>query len=42
MEYYPIERELDGIYFRINRNGNWHNICFTDLTKSEREELIKT
>lgn len=32
-----MNRNLDGCYFRICRNGKWQNICFSDLTKSERE-----
>lgn len=23
-----INRELDGCYFRIQRDGKWQNICF--------------
>lgn len=38
---YPTERELDGIYYRVERNGKWHNLCFTDLTTDEQEEMIK-
>ena len=34
-------RELDGVYFRINRDGKWHNICFTDLTKEERDKVCE-
>lgn len=35
------EREIDGCYFRINRDGKWKNICFTDLTKEERDEVME-
>ena len=38
---YPIERELDGIYYRVERDGKWYNLCFTDLTTTEQEEMIK-
>lgn len=38
---YPKERELDGIYYRVERDGKWHNLCFTDLTTDEQEEMIK-
>ena len=34
-------RELDGVYFRIKRDGKWHNICFTDLTKEERDKVCE-
>ena len=32
-------RNLDGIYFRVNRDGKWVNRCFTDLTVEEREDV---
>ena len=32
-------RELDGVYFRIERDGKWQNICFSDLTKEERDKV---
>lgn len=38
---YPKERALDGIYYRVERDGKWHNLCFTDLTTEEQEEMIK-
>ena len=34
-------RELDGVYFRIKRDGKWDNICFTDLTKEERDKVCE-
>ena len=34
-------RELDGVYFRINRNGKWSDICFSDLTEEEMNEVLK-
>lgn len=37
----PIPRELDGIYYRVERDGKWCNRCFTDLTTEEQEEMIK-
>lgn len=37
----PIPRELDGIYYRAERDGKWCNRCFTDLTTDEQEEMIK-
>lgn len=36
-----INRELDGCYFRIQRNGKWQNICFSDLTEAERDSVMK-
>lgn len=37
---YPIERELCGVYFRVERDGKYENICFTDLTREEQEESL--
>ena len=34
-----MNRNLDGIYFRIKRDGKYQNICFSDLTSEEREEI---
>lgn len=34
-----MDRKLDGIYFRIERDGKWQNICFSDLTEEEREKI---
>ena len=32
-------RDLDGVYFRVQRDGCWKNICFSDLTLEERDEV---
>ena len=37
---FPIERELDGVYFRVKRNGKWGNVCFSDMTHDERKEVL--
>lgn len=34
-----MDRDLDEIYYRVKRNGEWKNICFTDLTMKEIEKL---
>lgn len=34
-----MNRNLDGVYFRIKRDGEWQNICFSDLTEDEREDV---
>ena len=34
-------RNLDGIYFRIERDGKWQNLCFSDLTEEEQKEILK-
>ena len=36
----PIQRNLDGIYFRVVRNGISCNCCFTDLSLAEREKVL--
>lgn len=36
-----MNRELDGVYFRIKRNDKWDNICFSDMTENEMYEVIK-
>jgi len=36
-----VNRELDGCYFRIVRNGVGQSICFTDLTEEERAALLE-
>ena len=37
----PVMRELDGIYFRVERDGKWCNRCFSDLTVTEREKVLE-
>ena len=34
-----MDRDLDGVYFRIERDGKWQPICFSDLTEEERENV---
>lgn len=34
-------RNLDGIYFRVERDGKWQNLCFTDLTEEEQKDVLK-
>ena len=35
-EDYPTKRNLDGCYFRVERDGKWTNLCFSDMTDTER------
>ena len=35
-----MNRELDGCCFRIMRDGVGQSVCFTDLTKEERDILL--
>lgn len=46
-----MKRNLDGIYFRVERNGHWENCCLSDMkpeeTKNvlngfEKDELVRT
>lgn len=41
MEKREIKRNLDGVYFRVKRNKNYENICFSDLSVIEREEICR-
>ena len=34
------KRNLDGVFFRVFRDGKWDNVCFTDLTESEQIEML--
>ena len=36
-----IQRNLDGIYFRVQRDGKWMNVCYSDMTKDERDEVAR-
>ena len=38
---YPTKRNLDGIYFRVCRDGKWQNVCMTDLSKDEFDSLAE-
>lgn len=35
------QRNLDGIYFRVERDGKWCNVCYSDLEPHEREEVAR-
>ncbi len=36
-----MNRNLDGCYFRIERDGKWQSICFSDLTAAERDKVTE-
>lgn len=36
-----MDRNLDGVYFRIKREDKWCNVCFSDLTDSEKVEVMQ-
>ena len=35
-----MDRNLDGIYLRIKRNGKYQPVCLSDMTKEELEENL--
>ena len=35
-----INRELDGVYFRIKRDDKYEDICFSDLTEEEMDSVL--
>ena len=35
------QRNLDGIYFRVERDGKWQNICYSDMEQRERDEIAR-
>lgn len=36
-----MNRNLDDCYFRVQREGKWQNICFSDLNEQEREKILQ-
>ena len=36
-----MNRELDGVFFRIKRENKFENICFSDLTEDEKNEMMR-
>lgn len=36
-----MNRGLDGIYFRIERNGKWQSICLSDMTDEEIDRVLE-
>lgn len=37
---YPEVLDLDGVYRRVQRNGKWESVCFSDLTEAEQDEFL--
>lgn len=33
--------DLDGIYFRVERDGKWQSLCVSDLTPEELKSVTK-
>lgn len=36
-----MDRNLDGVYFRVNREDKWCNVCFSDLDDKEKIEVMQ-
>lgn len=36
------QRNLDGVYFRVKRDDKWCNVCFSDLTNDEKDEILSS
>lgn len=36
-----MDRNLDGFYFRVQRDGKWESVCFSDLTDEEMTDVMK-
>ena len=36
-----MDRNLDGAFFRVKRDGKWKNVCFSDMSTEERLEVRK-
>ena len=36
-----MNRHLDGVYFRVKRDNEWQDICFSDLTEDERNKMME-
>lgn len=37
-----MNKNLDGVFFRIKRDGEWQNVCFCDLTITEKYTVMKS
>lgn len=36
----PVSRNLDGVYYRVIREGKHVDRCFSDLTKNEQDDIM--
>ena len=36
-----MNRNLDGIYYRVKRGEKWENVCLSDLTDEERRPFLE-
>jgi len=37
----PTARNLDGVYYRVVRDGNHVSRCFSDLSESEQDVIME-
>lgn len=37
---YPVQRDLDGAYFRVKRDGKFCDVCFSDLNDEEMDAVL--
>ena len=35
------QRNLDGVYFRCERDGKWTNVCWSDMEPDERDRIAE-
>jgi hypothetical protein len=36
-----VQRNLDGAYFRVERDGRWQSVCYSDMEQTERDEIAR-
>lgn len=36
-----VNRDLDGIYFRVKRGQRWESVCFSDLSDEEMDKVLE-
>ena len=35
-----VNRNLDGVYYRVKRNDEFEIICFSDMTEEEMDKIL--
>lgn len=36
-----MNRDLDGMYFRVKRGKRWESVCFSDLSDEEMDKVLE-
>lgn len=36
-----MNRNLDGVYFRVKRDDKYQSICFSDMTEEEQDRIME-